>query len=121
MKKIFSIAAALLVNMVVSAQEEVKNTYVQNGELIEATLRHDNGTISQTGFFNKSGDITGKWISYDREGNKTAEAQYDEGKKVGTWFFWSNDKLSEVNYTNSRIASVNTWKNEGTQVVSNNR
>ncbi|TVZ52303.1 nicotinic acid mononucleotide adenyltransferase [Dokdonia sp. Hel_I_53] len=119
MKKILIIAAAFLVNIAVSAQEEVKNTYIQNGDIIEATLMHDNGTVSQTGFFNKKGQLTGKWISYDRTGNKTAEAQYEAGEKVGTWFFWADDKLTEVDYNNSRIAVVNTWKNKNTEVVSN--
>lgn len=119
MKKIMMIAAALLMVVSVQAQDDVvKNTYVENGDVIEATIHFDTGEVSQTGYFTKDGKITGEWTSFDRNGNKTATAQYDKGQKVGTWFFWSSEKLTEVNYRDSRVAEVNTWKNEGTRVVS---
>ncbi|AWH73417.1 MULTISPECIES: toxin-antitoxin system YwqK family antitoxin [unclassified Dokdonia] len=120
MKKIMMIAVAFL--MVVSMQAQEKNnkpTYVEVGDLVKATLYFDNGEVSQTGFYTKEGQVTGQWISYNRDGDKTAKAQYDNGTKVGTWFFWSSDKLTEVDYQDSRVASVNTWKNEGSKVASN--
>ncbi len=103
-----------------NAQEKVKNTYVKDGNLIKATLFHDNGDVSQTGYYTKEGKLQGTWISYDVEGKKTAVAQYEKGQKVGKWFFWNDETLKEVDYTNSRITSVNTWKNSGERVVSNN-
>lgn len=103
----------------VQAQEKVKNTYVDKGDVIEATLYFENGVVSQQGFYTKDGKLTGDWTSFNREGKKIAEAAYDQGKKVGTWFFWKGDTLTEVTYSDSKIASVNTWKNEGTRVVSN--
>jgi len=122
MKKIMIYATAFLLTIAAQAQQkEVKNTYITTGDLIEATIYFEDGTISQKGFFTKDGKLTGKWISYNREGAKTAEAQYEAGKKVGTWFFWSNDNLTEVNYNNSRIADVSTWKNKDTRVVSTDR
>lgn len=120
MKKIMMLVVAVLMITSVQAQKETKkNTYIKNGDLIEATLYHDNGVVSQTGFYTTKGKLTGEWISYSAEGQKTATAQYDNGAKVGKWFFWNNDTLTEVDYENSRIAAVNTWKNEGTRVVSN--
>lgn len=119
MKKIVMIMVAVLMITAVQAQEKNKNSYVEKGDLIEATLFYEDGSISQKGFFTKEGKLTGEWISYNREGEKIAEAQYDNGDKIGTWFFWKGDTLTEVSYTNSKIASVNTWKNEGTRVVSN--
>ncbi|RMB58588.1 nicotinic acid mononucleotide adenyltransferase [Dokdonia sinensis] len=121
MKKLMMILVAVIVVNVAQAQEKVKkDTYIQNGDLIEATLYHDDGTISQQGFFTAKGVITGEWVSYNRNGEKLAVAQYDKGAKVGTWFFWSDDNtLKEVQYSNSKIASVNVWKNEGERVVSN--
>ncbi|WP_299676430.1 nicotinic acid mononucleotide adenyltransferase [uncultured Dokdonia sp.] len=120
MKKILMLLVAVLMITSVQAQKETKkNTYIKNGDLIEATLYHDNGVVSQIGFFTKDGKVTGEWISYNTEGQKTATAQYDNGAKVGKWFFWNNDTLTEVDYKDSRIAAVNTWKNEGTRVVSN--
>lgn len=120
MRKLIVFAVAILMTVAVQAQDKkVKNTYVENGTLIEATLRYDSGKISQTGFYTKEGALTGEWISYDRQGNKTAAAQYENGEKVGTWFFWTDDKLTEVTYKDSRVAVINTWKNQETRVVSN--
>ena len=120
MKKIVVLLALVFGFATAQAQEEVKkNTYIQNGDLIEATLYFDSGEISQIGFYTKEGKLTGDWISYNREGTKTAEAHYSNGAKVGTWFFWNDKTLTEVDYKDSRIASVNTWKNDGTRVVSN--
>lgn len=117
MKKIITIAAVFLMICTVQAQEKMKDQYVKEGALVKATLYHDNGSIAQTGYYTKKGEVTGQWSSYDRSGNKTAEAQYDNGVKVGTWFFWSADKLTEVDYSNSKVASVNVWKNDSNSEV----
>jgi len=120
MRKIAILLMLVVGFVTVQAQEKVKkNTYIQKGDLIEAVLYFDNGEISQTGFYTKKGKLTGEWVSYNQNGKKTATATYDNGAKVGKWFFWNNDTLTEVDYENSRIASVNTWKNDGTRVVSN--
>ncbi len=101
------------------AQDTKKNVYVQKGDLIEATLYHDNGTVSQTGFYSKENKLQGEWTSYDAQGNKTAVAEYNNGKKVGTWFFYQGDTLKEVSYNDARMASVKTYKVTEAQVVSN--
>lgn len=119
MKNLVMMIVTVFMVTAVQAQEKVKDIYVDKGDVIEATLHYDNGAVSQKGFFTKEGKLTGDWISYNREGVKVAEAQYNNGAKVGTWFFWKGDKLTEVSYTNSKIATVNIWKNEATRVVSN--
>lgn len=120
MKKIVIVFALIFGFATIQAQEKnQKDIYIQNGDVVEATLYFDNGEISQTGFYNKEGQPTGQWLSYNREGDKTAKAQYENGTKVGTWFFWSEDKLTEVDYRDSRIASINTWKNQENTMVSN--
>ena len=113
------LVAGFMFTSVQAQQETTKNTYTKKGDVIEATIYHDNGTISQTGFFTKDGKLTGEWISYNTQGEKTATAQYSNGAKVGKWFFWNEDTLTEVDYEDSRIAAVNTWKNEGTRIVKN--
>ena len=120
MKKIVIVFALVFGFSTIQAQEKnKKDIYVQNGDLIEATLHFDTGEISQTGFYTKDGKVTGQWISYNRDGDKTATAAYNNGNKVGNWFFWSGDKLTEVHYSNSKVAVVNTWKNKESRVVSN--
>ena len=118
MKKVMMLIVAVLTITAVQAQEEVKNSYIDNGDVIEATLYYDNGEVSQTGFYTKEGKLTGEWISYNREGEETAKAQYDNGAKVGMWLFWNDNSLSEVSYADSKIESVKTWKSENVRVVS---
>lgn len=78
---------------------------------IQATYFHENGEIAQTGFFlNKKRH--GEWSSFDKKGDKTATAEYNNDKKTGKWFIWNGDKLTEIDYNNNQIASVNVWVNK---------
>ncbi len=36
---------------------------------------------------------------------KRVSANYDNGKKVGKWFYWTDKTLKEVDYTNNAIVS----------------
>lgn len=101
MKKITMLLILIFGFATVQAQETTKNdTYVQKGDLVEATLYFDNGEVSQMGFYTEKGIPTGVWFSYNREGEKTAKSKYNNGVKVGTWLFWSDDKITEVDYNN---------------------
>lgn len=108
MKK-YILSAALLVSALMSAQVEPKHE-IENG-LVKSTYFHSNGNVAQTGYY-KDGKVHGQWVSYDENGTKTAIAEYKDGQKAGKWFFWDTDKLSEVDYNDSRVASVKTWKQE---------
>jgi len=119
MKKIIFILVAFLGVSTMYAQEIKKNKFVANGDLIEATLYHDNGQIAQTGFYTKSNKLQGDWKSFDANGNKLAKALYENGKKVGTWFFYQGENLKEVVYKEQNIAQVRTWEIKDTRVVSN--
>ncbi|CAM3362398.1 toxin-antitoxin system YwqK family antitoxin [Aequorivita lipolytica] len=120
MKNILTILALVLLTSVSVAQEVNKSTYLIDGDIIEATLYHNNGMIAQTGYYTQDNKLTGEWVSYDLNGNKTAVAQYNNGEKVGTWVFYDGDIKREVSYYDSRIAKVTTWKVSHTHVVSNN-
>ncbi len=119
MKAVLIICMMCLSIGVTMAQETKKNLFVDKGDMIEATLFHDNGKIAQTGFYTKTNKLQGEWISFDVNGNKTAVAQYDNGKKVGTWLFYQGETLKEVNYDNAKMAAVKTYKKTDTQIVSN--
>jgi antitoxin component YwqK of YwqJK toxin-antitoxin module len=119
MKNILSLIAIVLLTTVAIAQDVNKNSYILNGDVIEATLYHDNGAIAQTGFYSQDNKLTGEWVSYDLSGKKTAVAQYNNGEKVGTWYFFTNGDIKEVSYMDARIAKVVTWKSDKTQIVSN--
>jgi antitoxin component YwqK of YwqJK toxin-antitoxin module len=125
MKKFILLVAVVFATTSIYAQdckkscEGKQDKYVLEDGLINATLFHDNGVIAQTGFYTVSNELTGEWISFDAKGVKTAVAQYDAGKKVGTWLFYQGDDMKEVQYTDTRISEVKTWKITDTRVVSN--
>lgn len=108
--KNIAIIALLLVSTLTFAQDKSPKLEEVNG-LVKATYYFDNGQIQQEGFF-KEGKLEGKWISYDVNGNKKAIAEYTNGQKTGKWFFWNEQSLSEVDYSNSAVASVKVWNKE---------
>ena len=81
------------------------------GELVKTTYYFENGKVQQEGFF-KNGKLEGTWTSFDDNGNKMSVATYTNGEKTGKWLFWNGNKLNEVEYSNSRVASVKTWKQD---------
>lgn len=117
MKKLI-VLMAILLSGVVFAQDSKNPTYEVQGDLIAATLYHDNGVVAQTGFYTEDGKLHGEWISYDANGNKTAIAYYEEGKKVGVWTFFMGDEIKVVEYTDLGMSQVETWKKTDTRVVS---
>ncbi len=119
MKNILSLLAVLLITSITFAQDNKPNTYFLDGDVIVATIYHDNGVVAQTGFYTKENKLTGEWVSYDVNGNKNAVAQYNNGEKVGKWYFFTGDDIKEVSYVDARISKVVTWKSDNTQVVSN--
>lgn len=110
MRKLLIIACFLMIG---SLQAQDSNPlYEKAGDLVKVTNFYEDGTIKEQGFY-KNKVITGTWVTFDSNGNKTAIAHYDEGKKTGKWFLWSNDGLlREINYENNTIASVQSWKED---------
>jgi len=102
---------ALIFSATIFAQE-VKPTFEKTGDQIKGTFYFEDGTVRQQGFYNKKGKLHGEWKSYDATGKKIAMGQYDNGVKTGKWFFWSEDKLSEVNYEDNRVVEVTNWSNK---------
>lgn len=103
MKK-YMILAAVLISGVMSAQDKAPKLE-EAGNRVKATYYYDNGKIQQEGFF-KDGKPDGKWVAYDADGNKLSSGQYANGQKTGKWFFWTDAKLNEVDYSNNQIAFV---------------
>ncbi|HEX8563698.1 MAG TPA: membrane-binding protein [Flavobacterium sp.] len=110
MMKTYILMALLVFTAGVSAQE-VKPKLEQFGEMVRATYYYDNGQVQQQGYF-KDGKLEGQWVAYDAAGNKKAVAEYSNGNKTGQWVFWNDASLSEVNYSDSRVASVKRYTSE---------
>ena len=116
MKKIVTIAAFCIAT--IAYAQERQPTLKAQGDLVKATYYYADGSIRTEGFF-KNKKLTGEWIRYDKLGNKVQLAYYNDGKKVGKWFFWTKETLKEVNYSNNSIASVNIWKPESKVAINN--
>ena len=111
MKKMFAILILLCVSLTFAqAKHNVK--LEKEGDRITATYYHDNGEVAQKGTFNNEGQLHGVWTSFDLNGKKVSVGNYDNGKKVGKWLFWTDDILKEVDYVDSKIASVQEWTNK---------
>jgi len=125
MKKIILASLLLFASNIAIAQclnndkKSIKSTYILNDNLIEATIYHDNGALAQTGSYTLDNKLQGEWRSYDISGNLTSTAQYNNGVKVGTWFFYQGVTKKEVVYNNSMISQVNTWTKTDSRVVVN--
>lgn len=109
MKK-FMLIGALVLSGIVSAQN-IQPKHEVVGEMVKSTYYYADGKVSQEGFY-KDGKVHGQWIAYDEKGNKTAIGEYNNGVKTGKWFFWNDNNLSEVDYSDSRVASVKNWKQD---------
>lgn len=93
------------------SQEKMVQKFNAETNLIDATYYYDNGDIRQEGTFNVDGQLHGQWTSYNEQGEKIAIGSYTNGKKTGTWYFWADNILKEVEFANNQIASVTQAKN----------
>jgi antitoxin component YwqK of YwqJK toxin-antitoxin module len=116
MKKL--IAIIIFCATVAGYSQNQKPTFKAEGDLVKATYYYEDGSIKTEGFF-KDKKLAGEWVRFDKAGNKTQLAYYDDGKKVGKWFVWTKESLKEINYANNAIASVNIWKQES-KIATNN-
>jgi antitoxin component YwqK of YwqJK toxin-antitoxin module len=110
---------AFLVSVVSFAQHERDLKLNENANLIDVTYYHDNGVVSQTGAYTLDGKLQGEWLSFDAQGEKLVSANYDNGKKVGKWFYWIDTTLKEVDYSENVIASVMEYEVKGTLALRN--
>tara|TARA_B110000091_G_scaffold134622_1_gene144091 strand:- start:545 stop:898 length:354 start_codon:yes stop_codon:yes gene_type:complete len=112
------IAVCMLTLATIGYAQEHEPTYKAEGDLVKATYYYEDGSLKTQGFF-KDKKLTGEWVRFDKEGNKTQLAYYNNGKKVGKWFVWSKVSLKEINYVDNSVASVNVWTPKSNVLVSN--
>lgn len=110
------LSLALMCTLALSAQT-IEPKFEKVGEQLKGTYFHENGKISQTGFF-VDGKLNGEWKMFDEEGNKLAMGEYKNGRKTGKWTFWEGDIVKEVDFNDNQIASV-VQKNSDGSVVKN--
>jgi antitoxin component YwqK of YwqJK toxin-antitoxin module len=79
-----------------------------SAQVMKFTQFHDNGEIAQHGHIHRN-KLDGVWESFNVQGNKIAVGNYDNGGKAGTWFFWTDEQLIEVEFTNNKVQDVIYW------------
>ncbi|MBO0320786.1 nicotinic acid mononucleotide adenyltransferase [Muricauda sp. CAU 1633] len=114
-KAIFFLAVMFSVCMYPQGTEP---TLEKVGKMVKATYFHENGEIAQTGYLMK-GKLHGEWLMYDVNGKKLASGTYENGTRVGKWFFWEGDILREVDFTDNRIVNVKNWNQSEVVSVDN--
>ncbi len=110
------LSLAFMCTLALSAQT-IEPKFEKVGEQLKGTYFHENGKISQTGFF-VDGKLNGEWKMFDEDGNKLAIGEYKNGRKTGKWTFWEGDIVKEVDFNDNQIASV-VQKNSDGSVVKN--
>lgn len=106
MKKIIT-SLVFLIWATISYSQEKRNQKIEPiGDLFEVTIYYDDGSIMQHGFLTKDNKLHASWESYYQNGNRKCIAFYDNGEKVGTWYYWFMDKKTKVVYENNKIVEV---------------
>ena len=94
-----------LMTITMGFSQEVAPKYEKHDDLVKATYFYQDGSIKQIGFFANE-KLHGEWISYDDNGNKTTIAQYEHGKKTGTWLVLTNGVVKKVTYKANKVIDV---------------
>lgn len=109
MKKFYFLAVFFL-SVGIFAQDELSNTVVEKeGNLLKVSMYHDNGQLAQQGFL-KNNKLHGKWVRYAQDGSQQCIAFYKKGKREGTWLFWNDDQLTQVEFKENAIVRELTWE-----------
>ena len=118
----FILAFVLTFGLTVAAQDKqeiVKIVTVSEGKLTKFSMYHENGQLAQQGYL-KNNKLHGKWLKYSEEGEILCIANYSRGKRNGTWLFWDDKDLTEVEFKNNKVLQKLTFEAQ-TKVVSVDR
>ena len=85
---------------------KARKTVEKVGDLYEVTIYYENDSIMQHGFITEANKLHASWESYYKNGDKKCIAFYDQGKRVGTWFYWYPNTKTKVEYSDNKIVSV---------------
>lgn len=108
MKYLFLIVL-LASTFTISAQITPQPKKEIKGKLTEITLFYENGNIMQHGFYTEDGTLHAAWESYDNNGSISCIAFYNYGVKVGTWTYFTENKITKIVYNNNKIESIEEY------------
>ena len=112
MKHLITIFLVLACVFTAKAQEEkIKKTEIK-GDLVEVTLFYETGEVMQHGFYNKDGELHGGWESYNKKGEMTCYATYNQGVKVGIWTYWNEKEITKVTYNKNKVVDLKIFEKD---------
>lgn len=109
MKKHKALAIIFILFIGFTFAQNVEPKFEKQDDLTKATYFFDNGDIKEVGYF-KNQKLDGKWVSYNQKGKITTIANYENGKKEGTWFVVTNDTVRELTYKSNKLINVKNAK-----------
>ncbi len=116
-----SVSANLKDTVVLEKYENgsVKKNYTILPEGYKVVSYYQDGSVSETGYFNTNKEKTGEWISYHNNGQVSAKANFKNDKKDGLWEMYDfNGKLFMViNYVNGKLKYAFTAKQDGSLIA----
>ena len=107
--KISIVLFLALMTISIGSAQEVTPEFEKEGNLVKATYFYEDGSVKQVGFFDND-KLHGEWVSYDKRGKKTTIAQYEHGKKTGTWLVLTNGVVKQVTYEANKVIDVKDLK-----------
>ena len=72
----------------------IHRLYDENGH-VKSSKVFDNGDLLGEGIVKKNGLKDGNWVLYYKSGNKLAEGEFKNGKKIGYWKYYFENGLLE--------------------------
>ena len=102
--KISVLILAFLFSASLYAQEN-KTVFEKEGDMVKATYYHENGIVSQEGYFLNE-KLHDQWRMFNEDGKMIARGSYNMGRRDGKWFFWNKEGVKEVDYKDNRIVNV---------------
>jgi len=118
MKKFASLILLLIFTSITIAQnKEIKKIEKIGKDLYEVSIYYENGNLMQHGFLSKNDKLHAQWDSYNEDGSKKCVGFYNNGIKVGTWFYWDKNIGKRVTYQNNKIVNVEELENTEDKIL----
>ena len=81
-----------------NAQGEI---VVPQKEITEEIVIYGDNANQLNEVYIKNNKLHGYWAGYNKKDKTLSFGKYDQGKKVGKWYYWYEGNLRRVNYNNS--------------------
>ena len=105
MKKMVLALVFVMITSQFSIAQGVEPTYEKQDDLVKVTYYYEDGQVKEQGYF-KGDKVHDQWVAFDKEGNITTIARFENGKKDGTWFMEVDGKMKELTFESNKLMEV---------------